>query len=163
MTRREAPSWVSSSPSGASSAALKRVSIYSLTKRVGTEIVRDSDRRSTATTSSNHTLREEASISPSAFFSRRAQRSSAAGSGVGGEAPRVVVRAQGRLQGGLQGGFQGFLVGLWWLREGVALADGANEEAGAVADALLDVEGLGVAQAPLGTAGDDEVPCGVSA
>src|SRR5215211_711155 len=87
MTRREAPSWVSSSPSGASSAALKRVSIYSLTKGVGTEIVRDSDRRSTATTSSNHTLREEASISPSAFFSRRAQRSSAAGSGVGGGKP----------------------------------------------------------------------------
>src|SRR5918995_6475377 len=83
MTRREPP-WARSSPRGVSSAAIKRVSMYSLAKGVGTEIVRDSESRSTAVTSSNHTLREEESISPSAFFSTRAQRPSAAGSGGGG-------------------------------------------------------------------------------
>src|SRR5215211_7754399 len=82
-TRREAPS-ESSSCSAASSAARKRVSMYSLAKGVGTEIVRDSGPRATAVTVPNHTRREEASISSLAFSSTRSQSPSAAGSGVGG-------------------------------------------------------------------------------
>src|SRR5215208_4018984 len=85
-TLREAPS-ESSSRRAASSAGRKRVSMYSLTKGVGTEIVRDSDPRATAVTPPNHTLREEASISSLAFSSTRVQSPSAAGSGVGGAEP----------------------------------------------------------------------------
>src|SRR5215217_9726474 len=86
-TRREALP-VSSSRSAVSRAALKRVSMYSLAKGLGTEIVRYSYPTATALTSPNHTRIEEASISPSASpsacSSRRAQSSSAAGSGGGG-------------------------------------------------------------------------------
>src|SRR5215210_1701827 len=66
-------------------------------------------------------------------------------------------------QGGLQRRFRRFQRLLVWLWEGVAIADGADEEACAVADAFLGVQGLGVAQTPLGAVGDDEVPCGVAA
>src|SRR5215208_6988878 len=59
--------------------------------------------------------------------------------------------------------FQRLLLWLWWLGEGVAFADGAHQEARAVADAFLGVQGLGVAQTPLGSVGDDEVPCCVAA
>src|SRR5918997_3963801 len=85
-TRREAPS-ESSSCRAASSAARNRVSMYSLAKGVGTEIVRDLGPRATAVTVPNHTLREEASISSLAFSSTRPQSPSAAGSGVGGGKP----------------------------------------------------------------------------
>src|SRR5215208_5697506 len=64
---------------------------------------------------------------------------------------------------GLQRRFQRLLLWLWWLGKGVAFADGAHQEARAVADALLGVQGLGVAQTPLGAMGDDEIPCGVTA
>src|SRR5215210_8688702 len=144
-TRKEAPP-VSSSRSGASRAALNRVSTYSLAKEVGTEIVRYSDPTATAVTSPNHTRFEEASISASAFSRTRAHSSSAAGSGFGS-----------------QRGFQGLLGRRRGLGKGVALADGAHEEARAVADALLEVEGVSVAQAPLGAVGDHEVSCGVAA
>src|SRR5215210_7688117 len=66
-------------------------------------------------------------------------------------------------QGGLQRRFRRFQRLLVWLWEGVAIADGAHQEARAVADAFLGVQGLGVAQTPLGAVGDDEVPCGVAA
>src|SRR5215217_1391084 len=86
-TRREALP-VSSSRSAVSRAALKRVSMYSLAKGLGTEIVRYSDPTPTALTSPNHTRIEEASISPSASpsacSSTRPQSSSAAGSEGGG-------------------------------------------------------------------------------
>src|SRR5215208_2301140 len=64
---------------------------------------------------------------------------------------------------GLQRRFKRLLLWLWWLGKGVAFADGAHQEARAVADAFLGVQGLGVAQTPLGSVGDDEVPCGVAA
>src|SRR5215208_622916 len=85
-TLREAPS-ESSSCRAASSGARKRVSMYSLAKGVGTEIVRVCGPRATAVTVPNHTLREEASMSSLAFSSTRPQSPSAAGSGVGGGKP----------------------------------------------------------------------------
>ncbi len=83
-TTRRAASCESSWPSASSSVAWKRVSMYSLAKGFGTEIVRESEPRATAVTASNHTLREEASISSSARSRTRPQSSSAAGSGGGG-------------------------------------------------------------------------------
>src|ERR671910_1407517 len=75
------------------------------------------------------------------------------------------VQLRFSLLGGVcdQGGLQNLLGWLRGLGEGVALADGADEEACAVADALLGVEVLGVAQAPFGAVGDDEVPRRVAA
>src|SRR5829696_4059817 len=84
-SKRREEAWRSSLLRAASSAALKRVSMYSLAKGVGNEMVRESDLKATGTVPSpNHTLRDEASMWPLACSSTRNQSFSASGSGVGG-------------------------------------------------------------------------------